>query len=107
MPRLQASTEIFFRNAKFFKGGDGDGAVEAPPVFIIDGVSYLHVKVRPGCLMSIKCSKGLVAAEQGGGRAHLLGASAPGDVMLEGADDRCGRGLRSRLRFAGCIWAGI
>ncbi|KIY97872.1 AP-4 complex subunit mu [Monoraphidium neglectum] len=40
----KASTEIFFRNAKFFKGGDGDGAVEAPPVFIIDGVSYLHVK---------------------------------------------------------------
>lgn len=39
--RPQASTEIFFRNAKFYKGGD-----EAPPVFIIDGVTYLHVKVR-------------------------------------------------------------
>ena len=36
----QASTEIFFRNAKFYKEGD-----EAPPVFLIDGVTYLHVKV--------------------------------------------------------------
>jgi hypothetical protein len=37
----QTSTEIFFRNSRFYKGGD-----EAPPVFIIDGVTYLHVKAR-------------------------------------------------------------
>uniref|UniRef100_A0A7S3QPE7 MHD domain-containing protein n=1 Tax=Dunaliella tertiolecta TaxID=3047 RepID=A0A7S3QPE7_DUNTE len=33
------SAETFFRNAKFWKEGD-----EAPPVFNIDGVTYLHVK---------------------------------------------------------------
>ncbi len=42
---VQASTEIFFRNSKFWKGGD-----EAPPVFLIDGVSYLHLKVSTSFL---------------------------------------------------------
>mmetsp|Transcript_5129 Transcript_5129/g.11158 ORF Transcript_5129/g.11158 Transcript_5129/m.11158 type:complete len:447 (+) Transcript_5129:390-1730(+) len=34
----RASAEIFFRNARFWKEGD-----EAPPVFNIDGVTYLHL----------------------------------------------------------------
>ncbi len=42
MHRTQDSTEIFFRNVRFWSGG-GD----APPVFLVDGVSYLHVKARP------------------------------------------------------------
>lgn len=36
----RASAEIFFRNAKFWKEGDG----EAPPVFLVDGISYIHIK---------------------------------------------------------------
>lgn len=40
---LQGSAEVFFRKVKFWDGG-GD----APPVFTVDGVSYLHVKVRGG-----------------------------------------------------------
>lgn len=38
----KTSTEIFFRKAKFWKGEEGE---EAPPVFNVDGVNYLHVKV--------------------------------------------------------------
>ncbi|KAI8470762.1 MAG: Mu homology domain-containing protein [Monoraphidium minutum] len=47
----KASTEIFFRNAKFYKGGGG----EAPPVFIIDGVTYLHVK--DGGVQLVACTR--------------------------------------------------
>ncbi|GIL81260.1 hypothetical protein Vretimale_1180 [Volvox reticuliferus] len=36
----RTSSEIFFRNAKFWKEGDG----EAPPVFNVDGVTYLYIK---------------------------------------------------------------
>lgn len=35
----RASAEVFFRHAKFWKDGD-----EAPPVFAVDGVTYLHCK---------------------------------------------------------------
>lgn len=38
----KGSAEIFFRNVKFWKSDDGE---EAPPVFNVDGVNYLHVKV--------------------------------------------------------------
>eukprot|EP00252_Welwitschia_mirabilis_P006017 TRINITY_DN1667_c0_g1_i1.p1 TRINITY_DN1667_c0_g1~~TRINITY_DN1667_c0_g1_i1.p1 ORF type:complete len:452 (+),score=101.26 TRINITY_DN1667_c0_g1_i1:151-1506(+) len=38
----KGSAEIFFRKVKFWKGDDGE---EAPPVFNVDGVNYLHVKV--------------------------------------------------------------
>ena len=37
VPRI--SSEIFFRNLKFWKDGE-----EAPPVFNVDGVTYLHIK---------------------------------------------------------------
>ncbi|KAF5740792.1 AP-4 complex subunit mu isoform X1 [Tripterygium wilfordii] len=37
----KGSTEIFFRNVKFWKDGEED----APPVFNVDGVNYFHVKV--------------------------------------------------------------
>lgn len=40
---MQTSAETFFRASKFHKGGDG-----APPVFMVDGVSYLSIKVRGG-----------------------------------------------------------
>lgn len=40
----QTSTEVFFRKAKFWDGQDGK---DAPPAFHVDGVQYLHVKVRP------------------------------------------------------------
>ncbi|KAG2499617.1 hypothetical protein HYH03_002556 [Edaphochlamys debaryana] len=36
----RTSSEVFFRNSKFWKEGDG----EAPPVFNVDGVTYLHIK---------------------------------------------------------------
>lgn len=39
-PNMQTSSETFFRASKFHKAGD-----EAPPVFIVDGVSYLSIKV--------------------------------------------------------------
>ena len=39
----QAAAEVFFRKAKFW---DGKGT-DAPPVFQVEGVQYLHVKVRP------------------------------------------------------------
>lgn len=35
----KASTEVFFRSSKFWKDGE-----EAPPIFLVDGVTYLHVK---------------------------------------------------------------
>lgn len=35
----RTSAEIFLRNCKFWKDGD-----EAPPVFIVDGVTYLHTR---------------------------------------------------------------
>ncbi|XP_058088397.1 AP-4 complex subunit mu-like isoform X2 [Magnolia sinica] len=38
----KGSAEIFFRNVKFWKGDEGE---EAPPVFNVDGVNYMHVKV--------------------------------------------------------------
>ncbi|KAL4197259.1 hypothetical protein AMTRI_Chr04g250210 [Amborella trichopoda] len=38
----KGSAEIFFRNVKFWKGDEGE---EAPPVFNLDGVNYIHVKV--------------------------------------------------------------
>ncbi|KAJ0975982.1 hypothetical protein J5N97_017947 [Dioscorea zingiberensis] len=38
----KGSAEIFFRKVKFWKG---DEAEEAPPVFNVDGVNYIHVKV--------------------------------------------------------------
>jgi AP-4 complex subunit mu-1 len=37
----KSSAEIFFRKVKFWKGEEGE---EAPPVFNVDGVNYLHVK---------------------------------------------------------------
>lgn len=37
----QASSEIFFRKVNFWDKGGRD----APPVFNVDGVSYLYVKV--------------------------------------------------------------
>lgn len=39
----KGSAEIFFRKVKFWKGGDE--AEEAPPVFNVDGVNYIHAKV--------------------------------------------------------------
>ncbi|KAL2498071.1 AP-4 complex subunit mu [Abeliophyllum distichum] len=38
----KGSAEIFFRKVKFWKE---DGKEEAPPVFNLDGVNYIHVKV--------------------------------------------------------------
>lgn len=38
---VQGSSEVFYRKVKFW---DGDGQ-DAPPVFHVDGVNYLHVKV--------------------------------------------------------------
>ncbi|CAA3001994.1 AP-4 complex subunit mu [Olea europaea subsp. europaea] len=38
----KGSAEIFFRKVKFWKE---DGKEEAPPVFSLDGVNYIHVKV--------------------------------------------------------------
>ncbi|XP_020100461.1 AP-4 complex subunit mu [Ananas comosus] len=38
----KGSAEIFFRKVKFWKE---DEAEEAPPVFNVDGVNYIHVKV--------------------------------------------------------------
>lgn len=37
VPRVSA--EVFFRSFKFWKDGD-----EAPPIFSVDGVTYLHIK---------------------------------------------------------------
>ncbi|KAL3139635.1 AP-4 complex subunit mu [Trebouxia sp. C0009 RCD-2024] len=37
----KGSSEVFYRKVKFW---DGDGH-DAPPVFHVDGVNYLHVKV--------------------------------------------------------------
>ncbi|CAN6465784.1 unnamed protein product [Victoria cruziana] len=38
----KGSAEVFFRKVKFWKGDEGE---EAPPVFNVDGVNYIHVKV--------------------------------------------------------------
>ena len=38
------SAEIFFRHSKFWKEGGEELQDEAPPVFSIDGVTYLHTK---------------------------------------------------------------
>eukprot|EP00798_Chlamydomonas_sp_ICE-L_P009802 gene9802-7691_t len=39
------SSELFFRHNNFWKGGHGGlGEGEAPPVFIVDGVTYFHLK---------------------------------------------------------------
>ncbi|KAF3786882.1 AP-4 complex subunit mu [Nymphaea thermarum] len=38
----KGSAEVFFRKVKFWKGDEGE---EAPPVFNLDGVNYIHVKV--------------------------------------------------------------
>lgn len=37
----KSSAEIFFRKFKFWKGSEGE---DAPPVFNVDGVNYIHVK---------------------------------------------------------------
>ena len=41
LPVLQSSSETFFRKFRFWDGGGQD----APPVFEVDGIHYLHVKV--------------------------------------------------------------
>ena len=41
-PLLQSSSETFFRKFQFWDGGGQD----APPVFEVDGIHYLHVKVK-------------------------------------------------------------
>ena len=41
-PMVQSSSETFFRKFRFWDGGGQD----APPVFEVDGIHYLHVKVR-------------------------------------------------------------
>eukprot|EP00898_Chlorokybus_atmophyticus_P006117 jgi/Chlat1/6506/Chrsp45S05991 len=38
----RSSSEVFFRKVKFWHADTGE---EAPPVFIVDGVHYLHVKL--------------------------------------------------------------
>ncbi|XP_078432610.1 clathrin adaptor complexes medium subunit family protein [Wolffia australiana] len=38
----KGSAETFFRKVKFWKGDESD---EAPPIFNLDGVNYIHVKV--------------------------------------------------------------
>lgn len=38
---MQGSSEVLFRKVKFWDGGGQD----APPVFHVDGVNYLYVKV--------------------------------------------------------------
>ena len=45
---MQGSTEVFFRKARFWDGGGQD----APPVFLVDGINYLHVKVTNGELLA-------------------------------------------------------
>lgn len=47
--RLQGSTEVFFRKARFWDGGGQD----APPVFLVDGINYLHVKVGNPCAKAL------------------------------------------------------
>jgi len=47
---LQTSSETFFRTSKFYKAGD-----EAPPVFIVDGVSYLSIKVGLQDCLALSC----------------------------------------------------
>ena len=39
---LQSSSEVFYRKFRFWDGGGQD----APPVFNVQGVNYLHVKVN-------------------------------------------------------------
>lgn len=41
MHAMQGSSEVFFRRVKFWDKEHSD----APPVFIVEGVSYLHIKV--------------------------------------------------------------
>lgn len=49
---MQGSSEVFFRKVKFWDKGGRD----APPVFNVDGVNYLHVKVSQG-LLARNCLK--------------------------------------------------
>lgn len=44
----QGSAEVFFRKVKFW---DGEGGRDAPPVFNVDGINYMHLKVRQGSEM--------------------------------------------------------
>jgi hypothetical protein len=46
--KLQTSSETFFRTSKFYKAGD-----EAPPVVIVDGVSYLSIKVTQDAMQPL------------------------------------------------------
>lgn len=49
---LQGSSEIFFRKVKFWDKGGKD----APPVFLVDGVNYLHVKVLRNVMVSFNAA---------------------------------------------------
>lgn len=55
---MQGSSEVFFRKVKFWDKGGRD----APPVFNVDGVNYLHVKVS-WKLSAMKCRKRLRLVE--------------------------------------------
>ena len=46
---MQGSSEVFFRKVRFW---DGEGQ-DAPPVFHVDGVNYLHVKVDPAAKFTV------------------------------------------------------
>lgn len=78
-PIQQTSTEVFFRKAKFWDGQDGK---DAPPAFHVDGVQYLHVKVRVASPLAVlQCCSGIpsrsrvcCSAEAGSGCASVGGA---------------------------------
>lgn len=62
VPRV--SPEIFFRHFKFWGAGAGEGGSlgedrEAPPVFAVDGVTYLHI--REGGLQLLATTRDNVA----------------------------------------------
>eukprot|EP00850_Spirogloea_muscicola_P019681 SM000196S05373 [mRNA] locus=s196:246080:248219:+ [translate_table: standard] len=50
----KGAAEVFFRKVKFWGAGAGGG--EAPPVFAVDGVSYLHL--RSGGLLFAATTRG-------------------------------------------------
>lgn len=102
---MQTSTETFFRTSKFYKAGE-----EAPPIFIVDGVSYLSVKVGRHHFLSLcqQCSSSPAAhiGCRGFTRYHLLSYDSHVHVFLLSGHSCCVSAGAARITSAACLYTG-
>lgn len=66
---VQGSSEVLFRKVKFWDGGGQD----APPVFHVDGVNYLYVKVSITVVTQQERERSAAASKETLRKRHMQG----------------------------------